>query len=101
MTQIGCQAFDLIDYIPWYENLTDEFVIVGHGCLIKYNGDDTSVAIPASVTRIGEDAFEECSENLTIHGAAGSRAESYAAEYGINFVVDGEEKTETSVGSAE
>ncbi|MCD8120344.1 MAG: leucine-rich repeat domain-containing protein [Lachnospiraceae bacterium] len=50
--------------------------------------DLTDIFIPASVTRIGKDAFEGCSEDLTIHGTAGSRAESYAVEYGINFVAN-------------
>ncbi|MCD8120347.1 MAG: leucine-rich repeat domain-containing protein, partial [Lachnospiraceae bacterium] len=50
--------------------------------------DLTDITIPASVTRIGVGAFDGCSEDLTIHGAAGSRAESYAAEYGISFVAD-------------
>lgn len=34
---------------PWYNSLTDEFVIVGDSVLLKYNGDDTSVVIPDGV----------------------------------------------------
>ena len=34
---------------PWYNSLTDEFVIVGDSLLLKYNGNDTSVVIPNTV----------------------------------------------------
>lgn len=48
-----------------------------------------NVTIPASVTKIGEDIFAGRTD-VTIYGAAGSAAESYAAEYGIRFVVPGQ-----------
>lgn len=75
----------------------------------------TKVVIPDSVTTIGNAAFEECqdltdivipnsvtvidpskggipafnkSPNVTIHGSAGSYAESYAKEHGIPFIAD-------------
>lgn len=34
---------------PWYNSLTDEFVIVGDSVLLKYNGTDTTVVIPDTV----------------------------------------------------
>ena len=34
---------------PWYDSLTDEFVIVGDSVLLKYNGTDTTVVIPDTV----------------------------------------------------
>ncbi len=50
------------------------------------------VYIPASVTSIDATAFDECPSTLTIHGAAGSYAQTYAAENGILFeVVEAEE----------
>lgn len=46
---------------PWYESLEDEFVIVGDGILIKYNGTGGQVRIPDGVKRI-EGAFNGCEE---------------------------------------
>lgn len=45
----------------------------------------SNVTIPASVTSIGEDAFDLC-DKMTIHGAAGSYAETYAKANNIPFV---------------
>lgn len=42
---------------PWYENNTEEFLIVGDGVLIRYIGDDTLVEIPNSVKCVGEMVF--------------------------------------------
>ncbi|MCD8119486.1 MAG: leucine-rich repeat domain-containing protein [Lachnospiraceae bacterium] len=49
VTAIGLAAFR---DTPWYETLSDEFVIVGDSCLIRYNGTDTVVAIPDGVKNI-------------------------------------------------
>lgn len=46
----------------------------------------TSVTIPSSVTSIGTNAFDSC-PNLTIKCTAGSAAETYAKENGINYTV--------------
>jgi hypothetical protein len=45
------------------------------------------VNIPASVTTIAPDAFENVN-GLTIIGAAGSAAESFAAEHGFAFIAE-------------
>ena len=45
----------------------------------------TSVTIPASVVKSGEDLFNNC-DSITIRGEEGSYAQSYAQENGINFV---------------
>ena len=50
-----------------------------------YNCQDLeSITIPASVTSIGTNAFYNC-QNLTICGASGSEAETYAEKNGIDF----------------
>ncbi|MCD8118827.1 MAG: leucine-rich repeat domain-containing protein [Lachnospiraceae bacterium] len=60
VTWIGGAAF----YgTPWYDSLNDEFVIVGDGLLIKYNGTDADVVIPDGVKGI-YGAFDD-NENLT------------------------------------
>lgn len=49
----------------------------------------SSITIPASVTSIHDEAFaNNASEILTIHGAAGSYAETYAKAHNITFVAD-------------
>ena len=44
--------------VPWYTNLSDEFVIKGNNVLIKYNGEKSSVTIPENVTCISGGVFE-------------------------------------------
>lgn len=55
VTSIGPWAFD---GTPWFESLTDEFVIVGDGVLIKYNGAGGSVVVPSGVKAVST-AFAE------------------------------------------
>ena len=47
---------------PWYKNNTAEFLVVGRGVLIKYEGDDETIAIPDNVAAIDCGVFEgvEC-----------------------------------------
>lgn len=54
---------------PWFTNLSQEFVVLGDGILMKYNGDGGEVVIPfavdgKAVTSIGEWVFAE-SESIT------------------------------------
>ena len=37
---------------PWLDNKTEDFIIVGQGILIKYNGTDPNVTIPDDVKKI-------------------------------------------------
>lgn len=55
---LGTKAFE---DTPWYDGLTDEFVIVGDGLLIKYNpyGAGTTLMIPNTVKYINKDVFIE------------------------------------------
>lgn len=43
---IGASAFS---NTPWYSSLSDEFVTVGDGVVVKYNGNGGNVTIPANV----------------------------------------------------
>ena len=85
--QIGLEAFL---GTAWYENLTDEFVVVGDGILVKYNGNAEDIKLADSIksiyagfrgsetlksitfsenlTHIGDEAFYLCSklEKVTI-----------------------------------
>ena len=47
---------DAFSDTPWYNNLTDEFAIVGDSILLKYNGKESNVVIPNNVKHIA-DAF--------------------------------------------
>ncbi len=47
--KIGYSAFF---NTPWFDNLTDEFSIVGDGVLIKYNGQGGDVTVPDTVKYI-------------------------------------------------
>lgn len=53
--KIGYNAFF---ETPWFKSLNDEFVIVGDGVLIKYNGTDSDVVLPQNVKYISS-AFVE------------------------------------------
>ncbi len=50
------------------------------------------LTIPASVTSINEDAFENCSENMKFKGYTGSYFEGFAKEHNLDF---------TSIGTVE
>lgn len=75
----GCEALTSIDIgngvtdisfnaftdTPWLKNQTDEFVIVGDGVLLDYNGNGGDVVIPSNVKYIS-DAFGACSSLTSI-----------------------------------
>ena len=89
VTEIGPEAFA---GTPWLEGMTEEFVVVGDGVMIDYNGGGTSVtvpgnvkylsdafagnqsiasvAIPGTVKVIGEKAFYQCAalEKVNLNG---------------------------------
>jgi len=47
----------------------------------------TSITIPNSVTIIGSDIFEGCSENIILMVFSGSYAEDYAKENNLNYSI--------------
>lgn len=53
---IGAFAFE---GTPWLKSQKSAFVTLGNGVLIKYNGSDTDVKIPDSVSQIASGAFYE------------------------------------------
>ena len=59
-----CQTgYDAFDGTAWYENQTEQFVTIGDGILIKYNGASRDVSIPYGVKFISN-AFKENTDNL-------------------------------------
>ena len=86
MTSIGpnafndCTALECVIISPGVTKL-DQFIFSNCANL-------TSVTIPVSVTDINYNTIFECT-NVTIHGSAGSYAESYAENRKINFASDG------------
>lgn len=59
VNKIGRYAFS---YTAWFRTvLTDEFVIVGDGVLIKYNGKADKIVVPDTVKSIGyNEVFADC-----------------------------------------
>ncbi len=57
-TLVRCGA-DSFSGTPWYKSYSKEFLIVGKGVLIKYNGNSDVVAIPESTCAIDGAVFEE------------------------------------------
>lgn len=49
----------------------------------------SSLTIPSSVTQFGVNVCGGCASSLTIYGAAGSKAESYAKSVGVKFSSNG------------
>lgn len=86
VAEIGAFVFN---NTPWFDSLTDNFVVVGDGVLIDYNGKDSQVTIPdnvkyissafdvndvvnsiilpESVIIIGENAFSKCSSLKSVN----------------------------------
>ncbi len=51
---------------PWQESMVEDFVVIGSGTLVKYNGNDKSVYIPEKVKCIANYIFEEENQPETI-----------------------------------
>lgn len=59
VVEIGHQSFPY--WATWYQNQTEEFVIVGDGVLLRYNGEGGDVVIPDGVKYISA-SFDPDSE---------------------------------------
>lgn len=59
VNRIGGSAFDRT---PLVEDCKDEFMILGSGILVVYNGSDRCVKIPDGVRHISECAFAHCED---------------------------------------
>lgn len=59
-------SFCAFNDTPWFNMLKDEFVIVGNGILIKYNGNDKNVVIPYGVKKIADTAFRKRSDIIEV-----------------------------------
>lgn len=55
LERVGAGAFK---NTPWYKEKTDEFLIVGSGVLIKYNGRGSTITVPNGVKAIDCGVFE-------------------------------------------
>jgi len=64
VARIGSHAFL---WTAWFMEQTEDFVVVGDGVLIKYNGTNTAVSIPDTVTYISDAFFfNDYIESVTI-----------------------------------
>lgn len=75
----SCEALESI-------KIPNSVIAIGNGAF-RFCTSLKSIEIPNSVTKIDEDAFLGC-DSLTIHGAKGSYAESFAKEQNIKFVAE-------------
>lgn len=66
ITSIGAYTFR---DNPWYEALTDEFVVEGDGVLIKYNGTKSGIIISEDINYIGGTVFQNNTKisEVTLH----------------------------------
>ena len=86
-----CSGIRAVDDIEACDKLSsvrlpDTVEEIGSGAFRNCGLSD--IYIPASVTEISRFAFQYDVETLTVHGVAGSYAESWAAENGISFTAD-------------
>ena len=56
----------ILEGTSWMKNQNGDFVVIGDGVLIKYNGREKSRSIPDNIKQIGEFAFAENKEIDTI-----------------------------------
>lgn len=63
VTAIGSKAFEGTKWLnDWFMAGEEEFLVVGDGILIAYNGDSESVEVPNGVKQIGPDVFKDHTE---------------------------------------
>ena len=63
VTAIGSKAFEGTKWLDdWFANGEEEFLVVGDGILIAYNGNAESVEIPEGIKQIGPDVFKDHTE---------------------------------------
>ena len=96
LTGIGGHAFR---DTPWFDAQTDEFVIIGGGILIKYNGSQRLIEIPYGTTMIA-DAFEG---NITLESVdlpdSVTQIGQYAFKDALNLTSVNIPKLVTAIGS--
>lgn len=63
VAQIGCNAFA---QTPWFDAQTDEWVLVGKGVLIRYNGSEENVTLPKEVLYLSNAFDASASKTLTV-----------------------------------
>ena len=106
VTEIGAGAFN---YTPYFTDYTGEFMVVGDGILIKYNGTSatvnipsgtkviayqafygktsiTKVVLPTSVTTIEAEAFSGCSSLANINLNSNVKYIGYDALLGTSYL---------------
>lgn len=92
---VGISAFD---DTPWFESLDGEFVTVGDGLLIKYNGTAKNVKIPDNVKHIGP-AFRSNEDILSVEmGNSVLTVGEYAFDYCKSLVYAGIGKNVRYIG---
>ena len=75
--RIGAYAFL---YTPYFNNLTQEFVILGDGVLVAYNGRDKDVVVPEGVKSIVDAFSGKPIESVTLPSTLRS-IDDYAFSY--------------------
>lgn len=55
VTDIGYDAFD---GTPWFENISDEYIVLGDGVFYQYNGSEDKIVLPDNVKRLTFNAFD-------------------------------------------
>lgn len=77
ISDIGCRAFE---GTAWLAAHTEDFVIVGKGVLIRYNGTDPNVTVPGNVKEVA-DAF---SGNMVVRSVTVGKHVKKIGEYAFS-----------------
>ncbi len=83
--------FYCFEYTPWFQNLKDEFVVVGDQILIKYNGPGGDVKIPEGIKTVNDTAFcgNDSITSLTFAESVTRIQSRCSVGYGPQSCVDG------------